>query len=310
MHASPLFSRDANFSPCTASWTSASSRTTAADLPPNSRLTRLSCSPAMDAILRLTRVEPVNATLSTSGCDTRYSLVSRSAGRTLITPSGRPTRSSSSARSPMLSEFSGDTLRTTVFPASSAGMTLARAAENGEFHGMTAATTPMGSRRTTLRVGSRGQAKRQRLLPAELLGRLEIGARLTAEPRLPGQREPARRTVLRGDERGDLLGVGRAQRVEPPDDGDAIRGRGTGPGSLVEGGAGGGHGPVDVGGAGLRGAADHRAVVGRADVEEFGATRRGPRTRDEESVVGDHVLSPWRRRVTVSAICHINVALE
>ncbi len=48
----------------------------------------------------------------------------------------------------MLSEFSGETFRTTVLPASRAGTSLAVAAENGEFHGMTAAFTPIGSRRT------------------------------------------------------------------------------------------------------------------------------------------------------------------
>lgn len=56
----------------------------------------------------------------------------------------------------MLSEFSGETLSTTVLPASSAGMILASAAENGEFHGMTAATTPIASRRTTDRNGAAG----------------------------------------------------------------------------------------------------------------------------------------------------------
>lgn len=48
----------------------------------------------------------------------------------------------------MLSEFSGETFSTTVLPASRAGTSLAVAAENGEFQGMTAATTPIASRRT------------------------------------------------------------------------------------------------------------------------------------------------------------------
>jgi hypothetical protein len=53
-----------------------------------------------------------------------------------------------------LSEFSGDALSTTVHPASSAGIILTVAAMYGEFHGITAATTPSGSRRTTAFDGS------------------------------------------------------------------------------------------------------------------------------------------------------------
>jgi hypothetical protein len=56
----------------------------------------------------------------------------------------------------MLSEFSGDTLRTTELPASRAGMIFVAAEEKGEFHGITAATTPIASRRTTLRTGEAG----------------------------------------------------------------------------------------------------------------------------------------------------------
>ncbi|CAM5322397.1 hypothetical protein SANTM175S_09194 [Streptomyces antimycoticus] len=156
MHDSPLLSREPNFRPATAFSMSASGRMIAADLPPSSRLTRLNCSPAIAAMRRPARVEPVKAILSTSLCDTRYSLVSRSAGRTLITPSGRPTCSRSSARKPMLREFSGETLRTTELPATRAGMIFEVAEEKGEFHGMTAATTPIASRRTTLRTGEVG----------------------------------------------------------------------------------------------------------------------------------------------------------
>ncbi len=72
----------------------------------------------------------------------------RSAGRMLKTPSGSPESANRSANSIMLSEFSGETFNTTVFPASRAGTSFAVAAENGEFQGITAATTPIGSRRT------------------------------------------------------------------------------------------------------------------------------------------------------------------
>ena len=46
------------------------------------------------------------------------------------------------------SGVSGDGLRITVQPASSAGASLAAATNCGTFHGTTAATTPTGSRRT------------------------------------------------------------------------------------------------------------------------------------------------------------------
>src|SRR5882757_4359662 len=68
----------------------------------------------------------------------------------LTTPSDSPASVKVSPSRRMLSEFSGDALSTTVQPASSAGIILTRAAEYGEFHGMTAATTPIGSRRTTV----------------------------------------------------------------------------------------------------------------------------------------------------------------
>ena len=69
-------------------------------------------------------------------------------GQDAQAPSGNPDSWKRSAKSIMLREFSGDTSRTTVLPARSAGTILAVAAENGEFHGMTAAMTPMASRRT------------------------------------------------------------------------------------------------------------------------------------------------------------------
>jgi hypothetical protein len=75
----------------------------------------------------------------------RCSLVSRSAGRILTTPSGSPASVNRSANSIMLREFSGDTSNTTVSPASRAGTSFAVAAENGEFQGITAATTPIAS---------------------------------------------------------------------------------------------------------------------------------------------------------------------
>jgi hypothetical protein len=53
-------------------------------------------------------------------------------------------------------EFSGETLSTTVLPARRAGTSLAVADENGEFQGMTAAITPIGSRRTMVQKATAG----------------------------------------------------------------------------------------------------------------------------------------------------------
>lgn len=69
----------------------------------------------------------------------------------------------------MLSEFSGDTLSTTELPARRAGMIFAVAEGNGEFQGITAATTPTASRRTTLRTGDAGSE----------------GARVSSQPNSP-----------------------------------------------------------------------------------------------------------------------------
>lgn len=60
---SPLLSGEPDFRPATAFPMSASGRTTAADSPPRSRLTRLSCSPAIEAMRRPARVEPVKGDL-------------------------------------------------------------------------------------------------------------------------------------------------------------------------------------------------------------------------------------------------------
>ncbi len=120
---------------------------TAADLPPNSSVTL----PRWRAATSMTRLpaatDPVNDTLSTPGCPTRYSLTSRSAGRIDSTPSGTPASDAISASRYASSGVSGDTFSTTEHPASSAGASLAAAVNCGTFHGTTAATTPTGSRR-------------------------------------------------------------------------------------------------------------------------------------------------------------------
>ncbi len=67
-------------------------------------------------------VDPVNATLSTPGCLTRYEpVVGPSPGTMLIAPAGKPTSAASSAMRSTESGVCGSGLRTTEQPAASAG---------------------------------------------------------------------------------------------------------------------------------------------------------------------------------------------
>ena len=94
-----------------------------------------------------TSVEPVNATLSMSGCDARRApAVSPKPGTTLTTPSGISACCRSSASSSALSGVSSDGFSTTLFPQASAGASFQAAISRGKFHGMIWPTTPTGSR--------------------------------------------------------------------------------------------------------------------------------------------------------------------
>ena len=84
-------------SACAAPARSASSRITAADLPPSSRVQRAIRSPQIEAIRRPAAVDPVKVILSTRRSRTSSSETSRSAVTTLSTPAGRPTASAASA---------------------------------------------------------------------------------------------------------------------------------------------------------------------------------------------------------------------
>ena len=135
--------------------TSASSSTMAADLPPSSRKTFFSVGAAAAMIARPVSVDPVKDTMSTRG-----SVVSRAATSvelgvtTLKTPAGMSVCSATMRASSQATHgVSGAGLRTTVQPAASAGPILARLIWFGTFHGVIAATTPIGSRSTVLLVG-------------------------------------------------------------------------------------------------------------------------------------------------------------
>ncbi len=92
-------------------------------------------------------MEPVNATLSTSGCAARCAPASPNPVTTFTTPGGSPASVISSPSRSADSGVCSAGLSTTVHPAASAGPSFHAAISSGKFHGMICATTPTGSRR-------------------------------------------------------------------------------------------------------------------------------------------------------------------
>ncbi len=128
----------------------ASSQMMAADLPPSSRVTRLSCSPQMAPILRPAAVDPVKLTLSMSEWRTRCSPTSRSAATMFTTPAGQPASTRISAKTLASRGVSGAGFNTMVEPDAMHGATFRAVMNSGTFHGMMPAHTPTGSRRTMI----------------------------------------------------------------------------------------------------------------------------------------------------------------
>ena len=108
---------------------------------------------AQAAMRSATGRDPVKATLSTSGCVARASpRVGPSPVRQPTTPGGRPARSARSQSAQAASGASWAGLTTTVQPAARAGASFQTTRATGKFHGVMAATTPIGSGRTQLPV--------------------------------------------------------------------------------------------------------------------------------------------------------------
>ena len=127
---------------------SASAKTTFADLPPSSSVTRLIVAAAPSITERPTSVEPVKPIFATSGCSTsRRPTTLPGPATTFTTPSGRPASSASSARRSAVSGVSSAGFSTTVFPQASAGPSFHEAMLSGKFHGTISPTTPSGSRK-------------------------------------------------------------------------------------------------------------------------------------------------------------------
>ena len=126
---------------------SASGKTIAGDLPPSSSETRLRLPAAALTMSLPTSVEPVKATLSTSGCSANAApAVSPKPVTMLTTPSGMPASAISSPRRSAESGVCSAGLSTIVQPAASAGASFHAAIISGKFHGMICPTTPTGSR--------------------------------------------------------------------------------------------------------------------------------------------------------------------
>jgi hypothetical protein len=142
----PWLKKIALAAPAIAASRSASARMIAGDLPPNSNDTFLRFPAAAWTISLPTSVEPVNATLSTSGCAASAApAVSPNPVRMLTTPGGNPASTISSARRSAVIGVCSAALSTTVQPAASAGAIFHAAISSGKFHGMIWPTTPTGS---------------------------------------------------------------------------------------------------------------------------------------------------------------------
>ena len=92
-----------------------------------------------------TAVEPVKAILETFGCETIAAPVSPKPVTIFTTPGGIPEASIISANFNAVKEVVSAGLRTTVFPAASAGAIFQAAMSKGKFHGIIWPATPRGS---------------------------------------------------------------------------------------------------------------------------------------------------------------------
>ena len=114
-----------------------------ADLPPSSSVTFFTVPDASCMMRRPTSVEPVNATLSTSGC-CAISSPALPPGPVirLTTPGGRSASSTAFTISIALSDVKLAGFSTTVLPAAIAGPIFQPAMRNGKFHGTMPLHTP------------------------------------------------------------------------------------------------------------------------------------------------------------------------
>ena len=143
MHTCPELLRPYTAAEFAARSRSASASTIIGSLPPSSSETGVSVSAARAITFLPVATDPVNITKSTSS--TSAAPVSPRPVATWKTPSGRPHAASISAISNEVSGVISEGLRTTAFPAASAGMQSPNELLSGKFQGPITPTTPSGA---------------------------------------------------------------------------------------------------------------------------------------------------------------------
>ena len=235
---------------------SASSRMIAADLPPSSSVTRLSCSPQMRGDAPAGGGAAGEADLVDAGVAHQV-LADLAAGRHDVdTPGGMPAsidrlgqQDARRAASPAPASAPPSQ------PAASAGPSFSMVMNCGTFHGTIAAATPTGSRRTSAGPSMPGAHLLERVL-ARQAG--EVVEHHVGGHHLAHVRERDRRAHLGGDGRRHLGRRAPAARASSRAiDVGALGRRHARPRPVVEGRARRGDGAVDVGLARLGDAGDH-----------------------------------------------------
>ena len=125
---------------------SASANTTTGEWPPSSMVVRFMPLAASCARCLPTGIEPVKEILRTASLASRCSETSAGTPNTrLSTPAGRPASAKQRTISTQAPGVSSDAFRMSEQPAASAPPTLRAGVSTGKFHGVNAATTPIGS---------------------------------------------------------------------------------------------------------------------------------------------------------------------
>ena len=146
----PAFWYAASSEASAASSRSASASITIGPFPPSSRIWALPAARA--ATFPPVATDPTKPTPATPGWLTSASpTTGPGPGRKLNTPGGSPAPAITPASRPLHAEVLGAGTQTTVLPAASAGANSSAPIVYGQFHGLTTATTPSGTRLTRTR---------------------------------------------------------------------------------------------------------------------------------------------------------------
>src|SRR5580658_3371013 len=125
---------------------SASANTTTGEWPPSSMVVSFMPFAASAARCLPTGIEPVNEILRTASLLSRYSETSEGTPNTrLSTPAGTPASAKQRTVSTQAPGVSSDAFKMSEQPAASAPPIFLAGVSTGKFHGVNAATTPIGS---------------------------------------------------------------------------------------------------------------------------------------------------------------------